>query len=106
MSRCECLYQLLRAGYGHVQQTEGAKGQNQMLIASQVEQEEGILAAPKVDEAAAGYRLCGKGGPWGGSLCAGADFLTIRIDRPTHRRSLGDVALARPQRAVESPAGG
>ena len=50
--RTEFLHGLLRAGYGHVQQTEGASGQNQVLIASQVEQEDGDRAAPDVDEAA------------------------------------------------------
>ena len=50
--RQDFLYQLLRAGYGHVQQTEGTKGQNQVLMASQVELEAGSLVAPDVDEAA------------------------------------------------------
>ena len=49
--RTEFLHGLLRAGYGHVQQTEGATGQNQVLIASQVAQEDGDRAAPDVDEA-------------------------------------------------------
>ena len=51
--RAEFLYALQRAGYLHVRQTDPAKGQNQVLIASQVEQEDRQLAAPEVDEAAA-----------------------------------------------------
>lgn len=50
--REDLLFQLLQSGYGHVCQTEGAKGQNQVLIAAQVEQEAGRLVAPDVDEAA------------------------------------------------------
>ena len=52
-SRVEFLYALLRAGYGQVTQTVPAAGQNQVLVATVVEHQDGESAAPSVDEAAA-----------------------------------------------------
>jgi exonuclease III len=51
--RTDFLSGLQRVGYGHVHQTERAKGQNQVLVASNIEQADGTLSAPDVDEAAA-----------------------------------------------------
>ena len=55
--RADFLYGLQRVGYGHVHQSAAAKGQNQVLVASTVEQEDGAVQAPDVqvpdvDEAA------------------------------------------------------
>lgn len=51
--RVEFLHRCSRSGYGCVTQTEAASRQNQVLVASVVEHEDGELVAPDVDEAAA-----------------------------------------------------
>jgi exonuclease III len=51
--RADFRHRLLRAGYAHVTQTAPAAGQNQVLVASLVEHEDGVLVAPDVDQAAA-----------------------------------------------------
>lgn len=51
--RADFLFRLAQMGYARVTQTEPARGQNQVLVASVVEHQDGELVAPDVDEAAA-----------------------------------------------------
>lgn len=50
--RAEFLFRLAKMGYAKVTQTEPASGQNQVLVASVVEHEDGELVAPDVSVAA------------------------------------------------------
>lgn len=52
-TRADFLYKLTKAGYTRVTQTAPAAGQNQVMVASVVEHEDGDLVAPDVSVAAA-----------------------------------------------------